>query len=129
MNRFNLSLEVLENKFAIWRLNKESSIPEWIFQEDFFSVTKTDDEVSIICNQDKISSQDKVSMNWRGLKVAGPLDFSLTGILASLTDVLAEAEISVFAFSTYDTDYLLVKDKDLEEAIETLERKGYKIEC
>lgn len=94
----------------------------------FVSTTRTAEELSIVCPQIQVPAVMKRKEGWRCLKVRGPLDFSLTGILASLTTPLAKAGISVFAISTYDTDYLLVKEENLEKAIEILVKKGHRVQ-
>jgi hypothetical protein len=97
----------------------------------FFSVTKTEDELSVVCEQASIPlpvpSELKCEKDWRMLKVEGPLDFSLTGILSSLAGPLAAAKISIFAISTFDTDYILVKSENLSRACETLRHSGFTI--
>ncbi|MBU3179919.1 ACT domain-containing protein [Clostridium psychrophilum] len=93
----------------------------------FLSITKTLDELSIVCTQDSIPNNIKCESNWRILKVEGPLNFSLIGIISSISNVLAQQKISMFAVSTYDTDYILVKDKDIDNAIVSLSVVGYEI--
>ncbi len=92
---------------------------------DFCSITRTADEVSIVCPLGRVPDDVRRESGWRCLKVEGPLDFALTGILASLAVPLAQAGISIFAISTYDTDYLLVKD--LDGAVATLTGEGHLI--
>ncbi|OGV90953.1 amino acid-binding protein [Microgenomates group bacterium RIFCSPLOWO2_01_FULL_46_13] len=120
MKNSKLSLSVLPQKLAICRLDKDTQIPSWVEGDDFFSVTKTDDELSIVCSENLVPSDIKTEKDWRAFKVAGPLDFSLTGILASLANPLAAVGISIFAVSTFDTDYLLVKSDKLDEAVRVL---------
>ena len=87
----------------------------------FWSATKTEDEFSVVCEDAFVPTDcQKVEKGWRAFKIEGPLDFSLTGILASLAVPLANATISIFAISTYDTDYVLVKSDSLAKAIEIL---------
>ncbi len=90
----------------------------------FVSITRTAEELSIVCPQRQVPAEIEREEGWRGMKIKGPLDFSLTGVLASLSTPLAQEGISIFAISTYDTDYLLVKEKDLERAIGILVKKG-----
>ena len=111
--------------YAVCRLGENANPPEWGSQGHFFSLTRTEEELSVVCLENLVPRGVKMEGGWRALKVEGPLDFSLTGVLASLTAVLAEKRISVFALSTYDTDYLLVKEKRLEEAIQSLREEGY----
>ncbi len=107
---------------AIVRLPALSTIPSWVFESDFFSITKTQDELSVVCLEKEVPSGARVERGWKGLKVEGPLDFELTGILSSLAQPLAEAKISIFAISTFDTDYILVKEENLPNAIDILSR-------
>lgn len=105
---------------AICRMEKNSQIPSWAKKSSFFSISKTDDELSIVCEEKNVPAEIKSEKNWRGLKVEGPLDFSLTGILASLANPLAAAKISIFAISTFDTDYVLMKNEKLGAAVKIL---------
>lgn len=120
MKNSKLSLSIMPNKLAICCLEKDAQIPSWATDGIFFSISKTADELSIVCSENKVPDGIKSEKNWRAFKVMGPLDFSLTGILASLANPLAEAKISIFAVSTFDTDYILVKDDSLERAVKVL---------
>jgi hypothetical protein len=121
----NLSLSVLPQRFAVCQLDPDEAIPDWLSQHSFWSVTRTDDELSVVLSEETVPPGWKAEQGWRCLKVLGPLDFSLTGILASLSAPLAEADISIFAISTYDTDYVLVRDKDLDKAKKVLSGCGH----
>jgi hypothetical protein len=120
MEEFKLSISVLADRLAVCRLDKKDAIPQWATDSTFFSISRTDDELSIVCSENKVPDNIKSEKNWRAVKVIGPLDFSLTGIIASLANALAGAKISIFAISTFDTDYILVKNKNLESAIKVL---------
>jgi uncharacterized protein len=122
-----LTLAILPQTFAVCRLSKGSPVPEWVWRGEFFSLTRTASELSIVCQQTHVPQGVQCETDWRCLQVEGTLDFSLTGILASLTAPLAEAEISIFAVSTFDTDYLLVKEKQLQDAIKALSAAGHRI--
>jgi len=122
MLNHTLTLQISELELAICRLPPASSIPEWIGKSDFISVTRTPDELSIVCSEKLVPEKVEAERNWRMIKVKGPLDFSLTGILASLVGPIADAGIALFALSTYDTDYLLLKEKNLDRAIDILKR-------
>ncbi len=122
-----LTLAVMPDLFAICRLDGDAAIPTWAKTCDFYSITRTRDELSIVCLQHRVPSDVRHEAGWRCLKVEGPLDFALVGIMASLTTALAQAGISLFAVSTYDTDYLLVKDNDLERATGALAAAGHRI--
>jgi len=114
------SLTVLPGRFTVCRLHRRAAVPDWALGGDFFSITRTTDELSIVCREADVPEEVPCERGWACLKVEGPLDFSLTGVLASLTQPLAEAGLSLFAISTYDTDYLLVKARDLEKAVAVL---------
>ncbi|MBU3098933.1 MULTISPECIES: ACT domain-containing protein [Clostridium] len=122
-----LTMKLLNEKFAVCRLNKNEQIPEWVKNSSFYSITKTSDELSIVCSQDSIPSNIKCEKDWRILKVEGPLDFSLIGIISSISTILALKRISIFAVSTYDTDYILVKNKDIDNTILALSNERYEI--
>jgi hypothetical protein len=116
-----LTLSVLSAQFAVVRLEPHAEIPAWAIKGgEFFSVTKTHDELSVVCQEDKVPHGSQAERGWRSLKVHGPLDFGLTGILYSLSKPLAEAKISIFAISTFDTDYILVKQEKLQEVMKIL---------
>lgn len=127
MSEKTLTMKLLKERFGVCRLNENEPIPEWAKNSDFYSITKTLDELSIVCSQDSIPSNIKCEKDWRTLKIEGPLDFSLIGILSSISTILAQTGISIFAISTYDTDYILVKDKDISNAIKALSNEKYKI--
>lgn len=120
MDEAKLTLSILPKKLAICRLEKNSTIPSWATDSTFFSITKTEDELSIVCPENKVPPGVISEKNWRAFKVMGPLDFSLTGILASLANALDEAKISIIALSTFDTDYILVQNKNFEKAVKVL---------
>ncbi len=121
-----LKLQFLDETFAIHHFNESEQIPSGVFQSGFFSICKTDEELSIVCPSSLALDSEQCSDDWKCIKVMGPLDFSLTGILAKLSGVLAETEISIFALSTYDTDYILVKSDKQGEATAALESAGYR---
>ena len=121
-----LTLRLHNDVFAVCRLDAGTALPAWATGEPLF-IARTSDELSVVCGQDVVPPGVTAERDWRCLCVAGPLDFSLVGILASLTAPLAEAGLSVFAVSTYDTDYLLVRAADLARAIETLEGAGHRV--
>lgn len=113
--------------FSICRLDSAGPVPGWATRGPFFSVTRTADEMSVVCPSEDVPPGVVCEAGWSCFKVHGPFDFALTGILNSLTMPLAEARIGIFALSTYDTDYLLVKQADLEQALHALERAGHRI--
>ncbi len=121
-------LTLLPGTLAVCRLEKNAPVPEWALAGPFCSVTLTREELSVVCPEARVPREVKKETGWRALQVAGPLDFSLTGVLASLTAPLAREKISVFALSTYDTDYLLVKEEQLERAIRALRGAGNEVQ-
>jgi hypothetical protein len=122
-----LPLLLLDGTFAICRLDGNTPIPAWAIAGHFFSITRTADELSVVGCQDAVPEGVVCERGWRCLRVVGTVPFSVVGALASLTALLAEAGISVFAISTFDTDYLLVKEKDLAAALDALRRQGHAI--
>jgi len=122
-----LTMKLLNQKFGVCSLDKNELIPKWAKNGDFYSITKTLDELSIVCSQDFIPSNIKCEKDWKALKIEGPLDFSLIGILSSISTILAQVGISIFAISTYDTDYILVKEKDITNVINALANEKYEI--
>jgi hypothetical protein len=123
----SLTIDILPGQFAVCRLPVDAPSPEWARSNGLLVFTRTPDEFSIVCGEEHIPENVTAERGWRGLKVAGPLDFSLVGVLASLALPLAEAGISIFALSTYDTDYLLVKDADLDSACQVLRGAGHNL--
>jgi hypothetical protein len=124
----DLQLKVLDGDYSIHRLDPDSDIPAPVFAGEFSFVAHTDDELSVVCLSGIPINSSKVQPGWSCLKVVGPLDFDLTGILSGISSALAQAQISIFAVSTYDTDYVLVRSKDLDKTRDTLIRAGYRFE-
>ena len=122
-----LELTLLPERFAISRLAAGAPIPDWAMQGPFFSVTRTGDELSVVCELSRIPVGMPSQPGWRVLKVHGPFGLSEIGVLAALATPLAEAKISLFAISTFDTDYLLVAADTLSAAIAALEGAGHTI--
>jgi hypothetical protein len=123
----HLELSLLPQRFAISRLAAGSPIPAWATQGPFFSATRTGDELSVVTELSLVPLGIQSQPGWRVLKVRGPFVFSEIGVLASLATPLAEAKISLFAVSTFDTDYLLVASETLSAAIAALEQAGHTI--
>ena len=121
------TLSLLPDTYAVCRLDADAPVPDWATHGPFSSVTRTADELSVVCPEALVPAGVKMESGWKLLMVEGPLAFSLTGVLASLTDPLAREGVSVFALSTYDTDYLLVKNEQLDRAIRALGAEGYGI--
>jgi len=123
-----LKMRLLEETYGVCRLDKSEPVPAWAGSGGgFLSVTRTEDELSVVCVQGSIPGDVKCERGWRIIKVLGPLDFSMVGILASISAALAGKGISIFAVSTYDTDYILVKEGDVCGAVEALRGEGFEI--
>jgi len=121
MEKPKLTLYVLPEKLGICHLGKNSPVPDWAIEDgSFLSITRTENELSIVCLQDKIPGGVLVEKDWRVLKVEGPLGFVMTGIVASLSKPLAEAGVSILYISAYETDHLLVEEKNLTKTIKIL---------
>ena len=104
-----------------------AEIPDWAKQGGFYSLTRTSDELSVVCSQEYVPAGVVCEKGWRCLKVEGPLDFGLIGVLSSIAGPLARAGISIFALGTYDTDYFLVKEGQYAAAIRVLSGEGHKV--
>jgi uncharacterized protein len=122
-----LTLTVLPDRYAICRLDANAEVPAWSDAGQFKSVSRTPDELSIVCLEANVPSEVTCEPGWRILKCEGPLDYSLTGIVASLAEPLADAGVSIFPIATYETDYILVQEKHLELAIDALAGYGHAI--
>jgi hypothetical protein len=121
-----LELRILPEVLAVCRLEPSAPVPPWAERGAFRCQTRTATELSIVCSDGAVPPGVASSSGWRAIAVAGTLDFALTGILASLAEPLAAADISIFVVSTYDTDYLLVKDAALARSVEVLTAAGHR---
>jgi aminoglycoside 6'-N-acetyltransferase I len=121
------TLLVLDGTFAVCRLGGASPVPPWATFGDFLSITRTAEELSVVCPEAAVPEGVKCERGWRCLRVAGTVPFSAVGTLASLASPLAAAGVSLFAVSTFDTDYLLVKGDHLEKAVGALRGAGHVI--
>jgi hypothetical protein len=124
----SLTLLGVPGRFAVCKLPPESAIPAWATAGDVFSVTRTPDELSVVCRQEVVPGGTQAEMGWRCLRVAGAMPFTLVGVLASLTVPVATAGVGVFAVSTFDTDYLFVKEADFPAAVAALRGAGHTVE-
>ena len=121
------TLKLMQDRLAICRLPPGSSIPEWAWKGRFSAVIRTPNEMTVVCDNQLIPDNEIAVSGWRALEVQGPLDFSEIGVLASLSHPLAGAGVSIYALSTYDTDYLLVKEGALLTAIKALRAAGHTV--
>lgn len=122
-----LTLTVLPGRYAISKLDAKSEVPLWAREGQFVSVTRTATELSVVCEEDRVPAGISCVAGWRVLRCEGPLDWALTGIVASLAEPLADAGISIFPIATHDTDYLLIREPQLDHAIQVLTGYGHAI--
>ena len=120
-------LSLLHGLWAVCRLHPESAVPAWAEGGVFFSATRTPEELSIVCEEAAVPQGAKAEKGWAALKLHGPIPFEATGVLSSLTAPLAGAGISLFALSTFDTDYLFVKADRFPEAAAALRKAGIEV--
>jgi hypothetical protein len=115
----------MPERYAICRLEAGATAPSWSNQGSFVSISRTADELSIVCSEANVPSGVTCEPGWRILKCEGPLDFALPGIMASLAEPLADAGVPIFPIATYDTDYILVREPHLETALHALTGYGH----
>jgi hypothetical protein len=127
MTNQSLNLSVLKEHLAICRLDASFTIPEWATAGEFLNITRTDDELSIVCNEENVPDDVKCDKGYIAVKFEGPFDFSMTGVLVSVAKPLANVGISILAFATYDTDYILIKKDVKQAAINAIVAAGHKI--
>ena len=124
----NLTLRLLEGRMAVCRLASREEVPEWALRGAFTSVTRTADELSVVGPEIAVPPGIRCEPGWRIFQIQGPLDFALTGVLLSVAAPLASAGVSIFALSTYDTDYFMVREANVERAVRALEASGHRVE-
>ena len=125
----HLHLTILAGEFAVCRLSPEAAtIPTWAFAGHWYSMTRTDDEVSVVCPAQLVPEGVQAERDWCLLRLTGPFPFDMTGILAAVLDPLAADSIPIFALSTFDTDYVLVKTPDLASATDALRKAGHRVD-
>ncbi|WP_337020069.1 ACT domain-containing protein [Oceanobacillus massiliensis] len=123
----NMILKILDSTFSVIKFQAAETLPLWALSADTFSITRTEEELSIVCPSESLPKDQafqEIEKDWKCIKVEGVLDFSLTGILSSFAAPLAENKISIFAISTFNTDYLLIKSHSIEKAKVVLESEG-----
>ncbi|HVK19479.1 MAG TPA: nitrilase-related carbon-nitrogen hydrolase [Fimbriiglobus sp.] len=123
-----LTLLEVAGRFAVCKLPPGAAIPAWATAGDVFSISRTADEVSVVCREEMVPEGTQCEKGWRCVRVAGSMPFTQVGVLASLTTPVARAGVGVFAFSTFDTDYLLVKEADFPQAAAALRAAGHRVE-
>jgi hypothetical protein len=126
--RPRLLLELLPDTLAICRLEPAETVPPWADRSRrFFTISRTAEELSITAIDSAVPAEVSCERGYRALRVRGPLPLDLVGILASIADPLAAAGLGIFAISTYDTDYVLVKGRDVDTAVKALEQAGHQV--
>jgi len=125
--RPQLVLSLLRQPLAICRLDKDSTPPDWACKGSFCSMTRTPQEMSVVCPEENIPPDAECETGWRALSSEGPLGFAATGLVETLAEPLAVAGISIFFISTFYTDYVMVKEEELQIAIMALESAGHTV--
>ena len=120
-------ISVLKDSYAVCRLNAFEGIPDWALGSPLSSVTRTSEELSVVCPAEVVPENVDCEQNWKCLKIQGPLALNEAGIVSGITTSLASADISVFVLSTYETDYILVKQMNLAKAAKVLTESGHEI--
>lgn len=126
-NRHQLKFRLLPGPYAIVRLAPDASVPAWATKGDFTSITRTTDELSIVCPSDNLPPDVHSPHRWICLKLEGPFAFSQTGILLSFIEPLSNNSIPIFAISTYDTDYVLIPEEFYGWSIDVLQKAGHEL--
>ena len=119
---------VLPDHLAVCRFNQDTPIPAWALSGTVFTITRTADELSVVCQQNLVPDGVRCERGWRCLRVAGTMDFSMIGVVASLSTPLAAAGVGIFVISTFDTDYVLVKNGDFSKAVAALRAAGHAVD-
>ena len=125
MRNHKLTFRMLAGPYAIVRLNADAAVPEWATKGEFTSITRTADELSIVCLAGNLPADVNTEHHWTCLKLEGPFPFSMTGVLLSFIEPLSSNQIPIFAMSTYDTDYVLIQEEYSKPAIEILTASGH----
>jgi uncharacterized protein len=122
-----LALSVHPGPYCICRFGPDEPTPAWTALASVCSITRTGEELSVACSEAAVPPDVQADRGWRLLGVRGPLDLGMVGVLAGLATTLATAGVSIFAISTFDTDYLLVREDDLHRALDALREAGYAV--
>ena len=122
-----LHFSLLKDKYGICTLPNTTQIPKWALMESLVSITRTKEELTIVCRQDIIPSQYQSDLNWRCFRIDGTFDLNQLGVISSVSLPLAEAGISIYVISTYKTDYFLVQEEKIKQTISVLSGSGHTI--
>jgi len=128
MDASGRSYSLLQDTFAICRMDKIASLPDWAVGGEFWSVSRTPDELSVVCPQGSVPADVDHEAGWKCLKVDSPFEFDLAGMISSMAAPLAEADVELFVVATQDSDYLMVRESELERAAGELARAGFSLD-
>jgi hypothetical protein len=128
MDASGRSYSLLQDTFAICRMDKIASLPDWAVGGEFWSVSRTPDELSVVCPQGSVPADVDHEAGWKCLKVDSPFEFDLAGMISSIAAPLAEADVELFVVATQDSDYLMVRESELERAAGELARAGFSLD-
>ena len=127
MKQRQLQLSLLKDKYGICTLPNTAPIPDWALTQSLASITRTEKELTIVCRLEILPSQYQSGLNWRCFKIDGSFDLNQIGVMTSISSPLADAGISIYVISTYDTDYFLIQEHNLEKTISVLSNSGHYI--
>lgn len=120
-----MEIKKINKNFSVCKVENIEKID---FNDEYCFIGKTDEEISVVCSTEKVPNETiEREDNWKAFRIQGILDFSLIGILSKISTILANNEIGIFAISTFNTDYILVKENNFEKALKVLSENGYKI--
>jgi len=122
-------LLLLKQRVAVCRLAADEAVPAWVKGDELTVITRTPEELSMVCDERWVPVHIRAENGWRILKVQGPLDFNQVGVLSAIAIPLAQAGVSIFAISTFDTDFILVKESALTQAMNALQDAGHKVDA
>jgi len=126
-SRHTLKFQRLPDSYAIVRLAPNVPVPDWATKGDFTSITRTPEELSIVCPAENIPKDVDPGPRWICLKLEGPFPFSQTGVLLSFIEPLSNNGVPIFAISTYDTDYILISKEHIDRALDLLHEAGHQL--
>jgi len=127
MKHRQLQLSLLKDKYGICTLPNTAPIPDWALTQSLASITRTEKELTIVCRLEILPSQYQSDLKWRCFKIDGSFDLNQIGVISSISSPLADAGISIYVISTYDTDYFLIQEQNLEQTISVLSNSGHYI--
>ena len=127
MKQRQLQLSLLKDKYGICTLPNTAPIPDWALTQSLASITRTEKELTIVCRLEILPSQYQSDLKWRCFKIDGSFDLNQIGVISSISSPLAHAGISIYVISTYDTDYFLIQEQNLEQTISVLSNSGHSI--